>query len=252
MSLSPIEYYNGIYLKRNDLSEFGGCYGGKAECVYDFIVGAKVKKFVTCGSRDSLQCDIVSQMCENVGYECHIFVPLGKDTPTIDNITKRSMSTLHKIDKGYTVVIKSRSEKFAKQNGMTYIPFGMEHINSIEIISKQVENIPKEVERVVVPVGGGITLCGVLKGLHDFKRSDLSVLGVMTGKRPDKLLKSFQFGVPYELIPYQKDVSPLKMYSMKTNCAIRDVKLDPIYEGKCAPFLRENDLLWIVGYHEVN
>ena len=42
------------------------------------------------------------------------------------------------------------------------------------------------------------------------------------------------------------------MYSMKTDYSIDGIKLDPIYEGKCYPFLEKSDLLWIVGYHEVN
>ena len=255
MGLSVVEYHQGIYLKRNDLNEFGGCFGGKAECVYNFISRSKVKEFVTCGSRDSLQCDIVSDMCEQMGYKCHIFVPLGGETPTTEKILKRKLTELHRIDKGYTVVIKSRAAKYAKQNGLTLIPFGMEHINAIETISNQVENIPKDVKRVVVPVGGGITLCGVLKGLYKFYRRDMYVLGVMVGKEPYKLLKEFRpliQGMSYKLVPYVDDVSPLKMYSMRTDYSVDDVKLDPIYEGKCYPFLQDGDLLWIVGYHEVN
>ena len=250
--LSNIEYHNGIYLKRNDLLEYAGCFGGKAECIFDFITKAKIKQFVTCGSRDSLQCDIVSEICENLGFKCVVFVPLGKSTPTTEKLEKRQNTTLQRIDKGYTVVIKSRAKAFAEQNNMTYIPFGMECMSAIDIISKQVENIPNDIKRIVVPVGGGVTLCGVLKGLQDFGRTDIKVLGVMTGKSPDKLLKSFRYSVPYRLIPYKENVSPFTMYSMKTDYSIDGIKLDPIYEGKCYPFLEKSDLLWIVGYHEVN
>ena len=249
--LSPIEHHEGIYLKRNDLMEYIGCYGGKAECVFHFVNNSKVKKFVTCGSRDSLQCDIVSEMCEFLGYECHVFIPLGKDTPTIEKMAGRKCTTLHKIDKGYTTVIKCRAREYAKRNNMVYIPFGMEHINAIDIIAKQVQDIPEDVKRIVVPVGGGITLCGVLQGLQDTHRK-VDVLGVMTGKKPDKLLKLMKYSVPYKLVPYKENVSPLAMYSMKTDYSIDGIKLDPIYEGKCYPFLERNDLLWIVGYHEVN
>lgn len=250
-TLSEIEYHKGIYLKRNDLLEYAGCFGGKAECVFKFLKHAKTKKFVTCGSRDSLQCLIVSQMCENLGYECHIFIPLGKDTPTIKKMEINKNTTIHKIDKGYTVVIKSRSKKFAEENNMTYIPFGMEHEKAIEIISKQVQNIPKDVKRVVVPVGGGITLCGVLKGLQDFD-IHVDVLGVLTGKNPEKLLKAHNYTTPYTLIPYMEGVSPLDMYSMRAEVSLDGIPLDPIYEGKCYKFLKKSDLLWIVGYHEVD
>ena len=249
--LSQVENHQGIWLKRNDLSEYGGCLGGKAECILDFITKAKTKEFVTCGSRDSLQCDIVSQMCENFGYKCHIFVPLGKTTPTLQKLQNRENTTLHHIDKGYTVVIKSRSRTFAEENNFTYIPFGMECAGAVEIIARQIENIPSECKRIVVPVGGGVTLCGVLKGLQDFKRKT-EVLGVMTGKRPDALLKTFRTSIPYKLVPYKPGVPPLSMYSMKTDYEIDGVKLDPIYEGKCYPYLQEGDLLWIVGYHEVS
>ena len=250
--LAPVEKHDGIYLKRNDLLEFGGCYGGKAECIYNFIQSAKVKHFVTCGSRDSLQCDIVSEMCENLGYRCDIFIPLGKSTPTTEKLKIRQNTTLHSIDKGYTVVIKRRAIDFAEANQLTYIPFGMEHISAIETIARQVENIPAEVKRVVVPVGGGVTMCGVLKGLADFGRTDVSVLGVMTGKLPDKLLKAFKPRIQYKLVAYKDDTSPLALYNMRTDYSIDGIKLDAIYEGKCYPFLETGDLLWIVGYHEVN
>lgn len=251
MSLAPIQYYNGIYLKRNDLCEYEGCYGGKAECIHKFITQAKTKVFVTCGSRDSLQCDIVSQMCDSLGYECHVFMPAGKSTPTIENIVKRK-TELHRIENGYMVVVKNRAEAFAKTHNMTYIPFGMEHISAIETIAKQVENIPQAVKRIVVPIGGGVTLCGILKGLHDFKKR-IEVLGIQTGKKPsDKLLNTFTYNNSYRILPYRENITPTAMYNLRTNHSIGGVNLDPIYEGKCYSFLEDDDLLWIVGYHEVN
>ena len=251
--LAPVEKVNGIYLKRNDLNVFCGCFGGKAECAFNMMSKAPVKKFVTCGSRDSLQCEMVSQMCDMLGYECHIFIPSGKDTKTTLRISKCETTTLHRVENGYTVVVNKRAEDFARENNMTLIPFGMQSMTAVDIIANQVRNIPDDVTRVVVPVGGGITMCGVMNGLVRYNRTDVHVLGVITGKNPDKVIKMYEpwFNpIKYKLAPY-KDVSPAKRYAMRVDCAVGHVLLDPVYEGKCYTFLNEGDLLWIVGYHEV-
>lgn len=251
--LARVDKIDGIYLKRNDLNEFCGCFGGKAECIYDFISNSEIKTFVTCGSRDSLQCEIVSQMCEVLGYSCHIFMPSGSDTPSIIRMKGMAKTVLHPIRDGYMVVVKKRARDFAEECGMTLIPFGMQTPKSVKVIAKQVENIPEDIKRIVVPVGGGITICGVMQGLVDFNRKEVEVLGVITGCDPKKVIKVYQpmFNpIRYELQPWAEE-APTKRYSGRQASVVGDVKLDAVYEGKCREFLRENDLLWIVGYHEV-
>ena len=251
--ISKIEKVDGIYLKRNDLIEVCGCSGGKAECIFEFIKYNDNKCFVTCGSRDSLQCEIVSNMCEHLGYTCHVFLPEGQATPTINRMKENSHTQIHAVPDGRTVVIKRRAIDFASEHGMTYIPFGMESYLAVETIAQHTANIPEDVKRIVVPVGGGITLCGIMRGLTDTHRTNIEVLGVLTGASPIKTINRFQpiFNeVPYSLVPCG-DGNATQRYARREPCSIGDVELDAVYEGKCKKFLREGDLFWIVGYHEV-
>ena len=251
--ISRIDKVDGIYLKRNDLLEVHGCYGGKAECAYELMKEAKSKRFVTCGSRNSLQCEIVSKMCEVLGYECHVFIPKGSDTPSMLRMKENSLTELHPIEDGYMVVVKKRAADFAFENNMTLIPFGMQSPIAVHTIAKQVSNVPEDVKRIVVPVGGGITLCGVLQGLVDLKRYDVKVLGIVTGGNPNLTLRRYKplfDPIDYNLLLYT-DGTAIHRYEDKVECSVGDVKLDPIYEGKCKKYLTEGDLLWIVGYHEV-
>lgn len=251
--IARIDKIDGIYVKRNDLNEFCGCYGGKAECIYRFIEQSEVKTFVTCGSRDSLQCEIVSQMCENMGYDCHIFLPKGADTPSIRRMKEHGRTTLHPIPNGYMVVVKKRALEFAAENNMTLIPFGMQVPHAVFTVASQTVNIPDDVKRVVVPVGGGITLCGILWGLSEAQRKDVEVLGVLTGGDAEKTIRIYRpmyNPISYSLVPWEEG-TPTRRYADKAETSIGDVRLDPIYEGKCRKFLKEGDLFWIVGYHEV-
>ena len=251
--ITQIDKVDGIYLKRNDLYEYGGCYGGKAECVYGLLQRSESNTIVTCGSRDSLQCEIVSKMCEEFGYACHIFMPAGAETKSMTRILSNQHTVLHLVPNGYMVVVKKRAADFAQENGYTFIPFGLQTPYAVHTVAKQVVNVPKEVHRIVVPVGGGITLCGVLQGLVDNARIDVEVLGVLTGGDASKTIKVYKpiFSyIPYRLIPWM-DGTPTERYAGKVESSIGDIKLDSVYEAKCKKFLQENDLLWIVGYHEV-
>lgn len=251
--ISKIEKVDGIYLKRNDLIEVCGCSGGKAECIFELMKRHDNKCFVTCGSRDSLQCEIVSQLCEYLGYTCHIFLPEGQATPTINRMRENSHTYIHAIPDGRMVVLKKRARDYAAQFGMTLIPFGVQAPSSVFVVASQTVNIPEDVKRIVVPVGGGITLCGIMQGLVNAGRTDVKVLGVLTGGNPEKTIRKYRplFNpINYELVPWTEG-SPTQRYGDKVETSIGDVPLDPVYEAKCKKFLQEGDLLWIVGYHEV-
>ena len=70
------------------------------------------------------------------------------------------------------------------------IPFGMNAEEAVKQTASQVALIPAEVKRIVVPVGSGMTLCGIMNGLyqHDW---DLPVVGVSVGANPERRLCTF-------------------------------------------------------------
>lgn len=255
--LTPIEKHGELYFKRDDMFNVCGVKGGKARSAFYIIRNALIKEFpscsptfVTAGSRMSPQCEIVSTICESFGVECHLFMPNGKETSVTKNISKNKFSVIHRTKVGYNSVLLHDATNFAKDNGYVYIPFGMECVDNIETTKHQVRNIPKEVKRIVVPCGSGMSMISIIKGLEYYKMFDVEVLGIIVGKDPQKTFKRF---LPNDLfsntrIKYLFEQSELKYEQSPKITNICGIELDPIYESKCIPFLKENDLLWIVGH----
>jgi len=147
---------------------------------------------------------------------------------------------------GHNSVIIARARADAAARGWTYVPFGMECHEAVGLTARQTANIPDQVQRIVIPVGSGMSLAGVLHGLRD--PPDTTVLGVCVGADPTRRLarwapplyerkvKLIDAGVPY--------------HRPAVRLTIGDVLLDPIYEAKCLPFLQAGDLLWVVGVRD--
>lgn len=250
--LTIVEYRDGYYFKRDDCYFFGDAIGGKAR-VAKFLVDKAIRdgytKIVTTGSRDSRQCDIVSCVCEDYGIDCYIFMPQGKDTPIIQKINTRKHTTIYRTKVGYNSVLISHSKKWAIENNAYYIPFGMESWDCIDINKHQVQNIPNDVSRIIIPCGGGMQMISVIRGLREYGKSHIKVIGVQVGANPKKIIEKFLkndglFGEPYNYeivkseIPYEKHLE---------SCSFCGIHLDSVYESKCIPFLQKGDLLWIVG-----
>ena len=259
--LASIDYIDGVYLKRCDLLEYAGSKGGKAEGAYNLIkdgISNGYSEFVTIGSRLSPQCEIVSNICNNIGLTCDLFMPKGQDTLVTNKIKSRNNCTIHDdLGRGaYTNVLIYRAKKFAKENNKYFIPFGMLCKKNIDIISEQAYNIPSDVNRVVVPVGSGTTMIGIIKGLNKMNRKDVEVVGVITGSINSKDVVSRYVprlfnNIKYDFVEYITGIKPKYVYTKVTDEYVGNVHLDPIYEGKCKKFLKPNDLLWIVGYHDI-
>ena len=67
----------------------------------------------------------------------------------------------------------------------------MECQEAVEQTRLQVANIPKSTKRIVVPVGSGMSLCGILHGLQDVGLGHVPVLGIVVGASPIKRLTKY-------------------------------------------------------------
>lgn len=257
--LTPIEEIDGVYIKRNDKYEIAGCNGGKAISAYQIILDAKeqgYKDIITTGSRFSPQCEIVSCICEMEGLNAHIVMPSGEETKVMKTVRNNPHSELITPYKGgYQSTLNAYCRKLADLKGYYLVPFGMQCEKNVHLVAKQCENIPKEVKRIVVPVGSGMSLCGVLQGLVNFHRLDIEVIGVQAGGNPFKIIQAFKpkfVQLPkYKIESFMPEASPSQRYHTVTSNFIGDLKLDPIYEGKCKDFIQKGDLFWVVGYHDI-
>lgn len=246
--LTPVEKVGNYYLKREDKFKIEDICGGKVRSAYELIQqGLKegYTEFCTAGSRMSPQCEIVSSLCQLLKIKCHLFMPTGKETSVLRNISKNDHSILHRIPYGYNVVILKRAKEYCEEHKECfYIPFGMECEENIEVTKHQVQNIPSEVKRIVMPIGSGMSFISVLNGLEYYGRTDIEVLGVSVGKDIQENINKY---LKASNIFYNIVKSDLSYEQASPNVFLEGVELDPIYESKCLPFIRKGDLLWIVG-----
>lgn len=257
--LTPVEKHGNIYVKRDDLFNIFGVCGGKARSCYQLILDGiekGYKTFVTAGSRKSPQCELVSTICENLNVKCVLFMPNSKDTTSVlENIKKNKNTTLiRKYSNGsFNNVLISQATHFVAENKDSYyIPFGMEFTENIEITKQQVANIPKDIKRIIVPVGSGMSFCSIANGLLESNRLDIELVGIQVGKDPTHIFDKYLYKCRNKLFSAKnklnyKIIKSKYPYEKEIKASIDDIELDPIYEAKCLKYLQDGDLFWIVG-----
>ncbi len=244
VDLTPVEVVNGLFLKRDDLFSIAGVHGGKARSagfLIQYAISMGFTHIVTAGSRHSPQIEIVGSICREYGLDFTAFVPKGELSEYISSL--EDFATICQIPFGRNSVIKSKAQAFAYSNNAFLVPFGMECIEAVYQTAYQVENIPQEIKRIVIPVGSAISLCGVLTGLILSNRR-IPVLGVSVGANYERVMKAY---APQGWESFCSIVKAPLGYGREVVASIGDIILDPVYEAKCLPYLRAGDLFWIVG-----
>lgn len=239
--ITPIEKFNNIFLKREDLFTVGSSNGVKARTVLR-MMERDDGPIVTCGSRHTNQGVIVSDIGTMLKRTVYVFIPEGKETEEMVAM-KKNGANLVRISPGYKTVLVARSKKFATENSYNYIPFGLESVDTINLNSKQVSNLPTEAKRIVIACGGGMTLASILVGLEK-EKNDIPIEAICVGSKIEKNLDKFSIknwedkcNITYINIPYEKPIHK----------NIGDIELDPYYESKALEYLEPNDIFWISG-----
>lgn len=243
-SLTPVEFVNGLFLKRDDLFSISDVHGGKARSagfLIQYAISMGFTHIVTAGSRHSPQVEIVGSICREYGLDFTAFVPQGELSEDISSL--KDFANIVQVLYGRNSVIKSRAQAYAYKNNAFLIPFGMECVEAVHQTASQVVNIPQEVKRIVIPVGSAMSLCGVLTGLILANRR-IPVLGVCVGANYERVMKAY---APPGWESFCSIVKSPLDYGKEVTASIGDVLLDPVYEAKCLPFLQAGDLFWIVG-----
>jgi threonine dehydratase len=187
---TPVEWYpdhGGVYLKRDDLFVApGGAPGGKARTCYSLIADglgtppAAGRGVVTAGSRSSPQVNIVAQICRALGVPCRVHTPTGKPGPEVEAAVAAGAERVEHFP-GYNTVLVKRAEDDARARGWVLVPFGMDHPEAVRQTAKETtEESIAGAARIVVPVGSGMSLCGIIAGMESWSEP-LPVLGVIVG-----------------------------------------------------------------------
>lgn len=242
---TPVERYGAIRVKRDDLYTYAGINGGKVRTCRTLAEGAK--GLVTAGSRMSPQCNIVASVAKEMGLPAIVHTPTGELGPEVINAQAKG-ATVVQHRPGYNSVIIKRARDCAEDMGYTEIPFGMECQAAVDATAEQVANLPfDDFDRIVMPVGSGMSLAGVLWGLKHYAPREIPILGVSVGASAEKRLDKY---APKDWRGNVTLVQPGVDYHKGIDARIGELVLDPIYEAKCTKYLEPGDLFWIVGIRE--
>ena len=248
-AVTPVQAIDGgMWLKRDDLFSIAGVRGGKVRACWTICTNARDRGglvgVVTASHRPSPQGHIVAAVARRLGVPCRVHTPKGEFTDQM-NFAAACGAEIFQHKLGYNNVIIKRATDDALQlgSGWLHVPFGMESRVAVQSVSDEVRNLPAEARRLVVPVGSGISLSGILRGLREWK-IDLPVLGVMSGANSVERLDRHappDWRSRVTLVPSGVD------YHRRVDAVLGGVRLDPVYEAKCVKFLIPGDVLWCVG-----
>ena len=164
-----------------------------------------------------------------------------------------------------TTVIDARiKDTIIPETGYKLIKFAISLENNPEAIfdgvTEQVQNIPDELDNLIVPVGSGIQFAGIIRGLQKYNKKVKRVIGVAfvdRRKTMEGYLDAFRYeNFPDEVIQFPEYELHLTSHSYSKPIweKVGDDYMDTIYEGKAHEWMRENidtknekTLFWIIG-----
>ena len=283
--ITPVELYDNIYYKRDDYFKPFGDYhvnGGKVrqalimfEKYIDDIKSKHNNGVITAGSVHSPQSANIAKVAKFHEVKCITCV--GGTKP--ENLDKHHMMRLTKhygceikivAGHGMSNVIHARMRELAKDNGYMVIEQGeLLEKNPSEMFyatADQVENIPDELDNLVVATGVGIQLMGILLGLKKFNKKVKRIHSICVGPTREKHMKRYenellktQDGMVWDK-PESLNLNEFTMLSHKSpygkghDYMVNDSYIDDIYEGKAYQWMLENvdtanekTLFWCVG-----
>ena len=276
MHITPVDYREGIYWKRDDLFKPFGDYevnGGKVrqalklfETKIDDIRNKHNNGVITAASVHSPQSANIGKVAQKYGVKCIAAVG-GTKPENLDKLPQMRLTKHYGCEirivagHGMTAVIHARMKDIAKETG--YMPIEMGELlktnpkEVFEATAEQVQNIPDELDNLIIPTGVAIQTAGILIGLKRYNKKVKRIVCVCVGPTREKKLAGYFKDVyeddiknyhPFEMIAHKAP------YSKSMNFKIEGEYIDDIYEGKAYDWLlknidykKEKTMMWLVG-----
>jgi len=284
--ISPIEEYDILY-KRDDLfSPFeNGVNGGKARqaisLIYnnlDHIRENCNNTIITATNIDSPQGIIISTVAKHFGVRSKVafgYVGRDKDKLCKNHLVQKTIAAGGEIEiianAPYTAAVNKALREVVSARKYFPIKFGINASDNADsifgVIENQVQNIPKDLDLLIIPVGSGLIFSGILRGLLKYNLTPKRIIGILSGmdssKDIEKNLTSYgikrncqnssilDFMGSETKLEYEIHKSDLKYHQKKY--IDEPFSFDPIYEVKALLWYKKNiketgkHLLWVVG-----
>jgi len=289
-TLKDVYGFSVLYFKRDDLylpfkdNPFLG--GGKVrQTFYLFeVIKEELKKYkgiISYTSVKSPQPVIITMISNYYGMKTYITIGVNdilgniivKHIPMMECF-RLGAEIINVAKIGYNNVLRSKTICIAKEKKLYLIDFGM-NIEDKKVlmesvgsgISDQVQNIPDDLDVIIVPVGSGIQLAGIIHGVEKYKKNVKRIIGIQVAgydrrKDVDRILDIFETSRGYEFFidktyPYTKKIH---FEIFNRDDIDKNFRLNVIYEAKAMRYLLHPEhrkemgieytdrvLFWIVG-----
>ena len=268
--LTPVENHKGLYIKRDDLYKpFGDntVNGGKLRQCYKLVESIKDKYdgVISCCSIHSPQAPITSAVANHFGLKAIICYGATNERrlqelemPKLARYYNAELRIL--LSSGIHKILYNKARHIAQEENLFVVDYGFNIVDYPDImfsaISRQVENIPDELDNLVITCGSGITTTGVLLGLVKYKKKVKNIYLVATAPDRQKLINENlslnNIVMEYNIIDlfHQKGFK----YEDKLYKSFDGIDFHPNYEAKTFNWLennidykKEKTLLWVVG-----
>ena len=200
--LTPVELVEDLYLKREDKFRpfnFSNANGSKLRQSILLLLKNKEKiksGVITCCSIHSPQAVLVASSCKALNVPCTIFYGGTKsealkklDMPLA--VLKCGGKIEIPAETGRSNVLQSIAKKRCERSGEFLVKYGINLIDNLDVflssVAKQVQNIPEELDNLVITCGSGITSTGILLGLQLFQKKVKNIY--LVGVAPNRVKK---------------------------------------------------------------
>lgn len=276
--ITPVEYLDGLYIKRDDkFIPFKDVKvnGTKLrQCAYLLLKNLDKAKngVLTCCSIHSPQGLIVTALCRYLGIKSTVFYG-GTTEDRLDILPipqkiKQIGGNIEIVTKiGRLSVLNSKARKRQSETNEFIVEHGMDLMNNIDCfldsVANQVQNLPDNLDNLIITCGSAITTTGILYGLKLFNKKveNIFVVGVAPNRieRINSNLNKLENKLDIKLsdIQYQYvDLFNTKgfRYEKKEFAKHSDIIFHPNYEAKTYNWLKDNidyknekTCLWVVG-----
>lgn len=273
--VSPVQEQDGVVYKRDDLFVpfgEGGLNGGKCRQTFhliknnwDYIMSTFGGRLITTSSVYSTSGAILAAYCHRLGLKSILAVG-GTKPDTLDKHHMMRLAKAYNCDvrivcgTGMSGPVKKRMTEICEAETVFNAVFsdnvGDQPRAILDPISDQVANIPDELDNLVVPVGTGIHMLAIMRGLEQHGKKVKRIIGCHVGPDRRKKIDTYLGQLEWQNPSYE-------MAALNENSAYAKVcvetlpngdPLDEIYEAKAHVWMRENldtkkekTLFWIVG-----
>ena len=282
--LTPTEKFENIYYKRDDLfAPYGDVNGGKVrqtialfEKYKDKIRNEHNNGVIQSVSVHSPTAAVISRVAKEYGFKS-IFAVGGTKPETL---AKRHIIRLAQYyggevrivaGHGINAVLAKRVKEIIEKEKYFYTSFDKWIMEEPELMmetnGEQAQNLPDEIDNLVMSCGVGIQMAAVMYGLKKYNKKVKRVIGVGVGPDRTKNIRSY-FGMEHNDYPFEF-YTPKTSYSTPLNIEIENPNytgpkeywpaektfmLDDLYEAKAHKWMMENidvyqgtNVFWCVG-----